>query len=72
MPKFRKISDKIPRKHPDGRMKGWKVGQVLFHRTLLATAGGPKVDTQLQDLPILTVQERLLRKKKQYIGGEVF
>ena len=56
----------------DGRMEGWKVGQVLFHRTLLATAGGPKVDTQLQDLPILTVQERVLRKKKQYIGGEVF
>ena len=25
-----------------GQMEGRKDGQILFHRTLLATAGGPK------------------------------
>ena len=25
----------------EGQTKGWKDGPTLFHRTLLATAGGP-------------------------------
>ena len=45
-----KTNDTIPRKHldrqKDGKMEGgkdgWKDGQTLFHRTLSATAGGPK------------------------------
>ena len=28
----------IPRKHPNRQKDGWKDGQTLFHRTLLATA----------------------------------
>lgn len=51
MSKFRKKSyDAIPRKHQnrqkdgkaDGRKEGQKDRQTLFHRTLQATARGPK------------------------------
>ena len=41
-----KTNDAIPRKRrdrkTDGRTDGWKDRQTLFHRTLLATARGPK------------------------------
>ena len=36
---FEKTNDTIPRKLPDRR----KDGQTLFHRTLMANAGGPKI-----------------------------
>ena len=45
----KKTNDPIPRKHPDRtegwkdeRTEGWKDRQPLIHRTLLATARGPK------------------------------
>ena len=41
-----KTNDTIPKKHLDkqkgGRTEGWKEGQTLFCRTLMATTGGPK------------------------------
>ena len=49
-----KVDDVIQRKHPDRQTEGWmegrkdgrtegrKDGQTLFHRTLTATARGPK------------------------------
>ena len=37
MPKIRKTNNQIPRKLPERRTDG----ETLFHRTLLATAGGP-------------------------------
>ena len=37
-----KTSDTSPRKCPDRRTKGQKDGQTLFHKTLPATARGPR------------------------------
>ena len=37
-----KVNDTIQRKHPDRWKDGWKDGQTLFYRTLLALAGAPK------------------------------
>ena len=38
-----RTNDAIPQKHPDRRKDGQKDRQTLFHRTLSATARGPKM-----------------------------
>ena len=57
-----KTNDIIPRKCPERRKDGWKDGQTLFHRTLLANAGGSiTVNGRCWRLLIYTLRDFSLR-----------
>ena len=70
-----KTNEPIPRKLTGKQMDGWKDGQTLFYRTLLAMTGSPKstkkksITTQLSSIPtqLFERQNRYSEKIHPYL-----